>query len=153
MKKDFITFLNYPKSKKANYSNKFEVVKKIKESNDDGVRKITIIEADHVNIYDKIQENTKGTSVYEILDRYINGDVEVLQSHQTVYGDLTQVPKDILEAQNLQDKSIADFSSLPEDLRAQYGNNPERFMNEFDFDKLNDYINSKIQNTTNGGEN
>ena len=60
-----------------------------KEIDKDG--KVHIVETGKTNLYEKIQASKDDTLIYNILDRFAAGDVSVLQRHQGVYADLTDI--------------------------------------------------------------
>lgn len=53
------------------------------------------------NIYEFIQKSLPETLIYNIIERYNNGDVTALDKIHGFYGDVTTMPKNLAEAQQL----------------------------------------------------
>lgn len=74
-----------------------------------------------VDIFDSIQELADYVDIDNIVKRYNNGEIDVLEKVQGFYGDLTTLPVDMrgIYELNAQGKNL--FDSLPDDVREQIG--------------------------------
>lgn len=74
-----------------------------------------------IDIFDSIQELSDYVDIDNIVNRYNNGEIDVLEKVQGFYGDLTTLPVDMrgIYDFNAQGKKL--FDSLPEDVREQFG--------------------------------
>ena len=80
------------------------------------------------NIYDKIQASKEQTLVYNILERFNAGDTSVLNKVQGMYGDFTNVPKTLAEAQQQLINAENLFMSLPLDMRKEINHSSSEFL-------------------------
>lgn len=76
------------------------------------------------------QKALPGTLVYNILDRFRNGDLSALGTDGGYYGDFSNVPDSFSESLNLFNKIQHNFSMLNPKLRSLFDNNPSRFAAE-----------------------
>ena len=97
-----------------------------KEIDKDG--KVHIVETGKTNLYEKIQASKEDTLIYNILDRFNAGDISVLQARQGVYGDFTDAPKTLAEAQQSLITAENYFNSLPLDVRAEFNHSFSEFL-------------------------
>ncbi len=93
---------------------------------DDGT--IKVVETGKTNIYEKIQASKDETLVYNILDRFKAGDVSVLNQRQGTYGDFTEMPKTLAEAQQTLIDAENYFYSLPLDVRKEFNHSVSEFL-------------------------
>lgn len=105
-----------------------------------------LVEVGKTNIYEKIQANKESTLINNIIERYNNGDVQALNQRQPVYGDTTQMPKNLAEAQQMVINAERYYNSLPNEIKQKLNNSKEEFFEsttngEFEI-ILNDYYNS-----------
>lgn len=80
------------------------------------------------NIYEKIQASKEQTMIYNILERYNAGDIEVLNKVQGMYGDFTNVPKTLAEAQQQLINAENLFMSLPLEMRKEFNHSTSEFL-------------------------
>lgn len=105
------------------------------------------------NIYDKIQSYKDDVDIYKILDRYMAGDLSVLDRNKGFYMDFTSIPKTFDEYQNKISEGKRIFDSLPVDFKSEFGQNVDEFMHSI-YDKsferrYNDYV-SRVTNRSRG---
>lgn len=72
------------------------------------------------SIYDLIQSYRDSTDLNKLLQRYRNGEVDVLQRVQGVFGDFSKLPKTYAELLQLQIDAKNLFDSLPIDLQQKF---------------------------------
>lgn len=82
------------------------------------------------NIYDKIQEDLEGTKIENILQAAAMGDLSALNQRETIYADVTEMPKTLMEAQNLVLKAKQEFEQMPLEVRKLFDNSPEKYVEE-----------------------
>ena len=82
---------------------------------------IDLIEDGEIDIFDAIQELSDYVDIDNIVKRYNNGEVDVLEKVQGFYGDLTTLPVDMRGIYDLNAKGKMLFDSLPVDVREQIG--------------------------------
>ncbi len=80
------------------------------------------------NIYDKIQAAKESCDVYNVLKQYQDGNLEVLDKVHGVYGDFTQMPRNLAEAQQTLIDAEKTFESLPLDVRREFNNSTTEFL-------------------------
>ena len=80
------------------------------------------------DLYAFIQSFAESTDIHSILNRYQNGEVDVLEKVQGFYGDITEMPKTYAEALQRIADSEKVFMSLPVDVRAKFGHSFSQFL-------------------------
>lgn len=102
---------------------------------------IDLLEDGEIDIYDAIQELSDYVDIDNIVKRYNNGEIDVLEKVQGFYGDLTTLPVDMrgIYDLNVQGKNL--FDSLSADIREQIGDY-KSFMT-MAVEKYNDIFKSK----------
>lgn len=82
---------------------------------------IDLSEDGEVDTFDAIQELSDYVDIDNIVKRYNNGEIDVLEKVQGFYGDLTTLPVDMRGIYDLNAQGKNLFDSLPEDVREQIG--------------------------------
>ena len=82
---------------------------------------IDLTEDGQVDMYDAIQELSEYVDIDNIVKRYNNGEIDVLEKVQGFYGDLTTLPVDMRGIYDLNAQGKNLFDSLPSDVREQIG--------------------------------
>ncbi len=80
------------------------------------------------DLYAFIQSFAESTDIHSILQRYQNGEVDVLEKVQGFYGDITEMPHTYAEALQRIADSEKVFMSLPVDVRAKFGHSFSQFL-------------------------
>lgn len=83
------------------------------------------------NLYAKIQESLESTLIENILDRVRLGDKEALERVQGKYVDMEKLPKSLMDAQNKIIEIKNEFYKLPTEMRSQFDNSPEKYVQMF----------------------
>lgn len=82
---------------------------------------IDLTEDGQIDIFDAIQELADYVDIDNIVNRYNNGEIDVLEKVQGFYGDLTTLPIDMRGIYDLNAQGKNLFDSLPADVREQIG--------------------------------
>ena len=77
-----------------------------------------------------IQEDLEGTKIENILHAVAMGDLSALRQRETIYADATNMPKTLMEAQNLVLKMKNEFEKMPLEVRKLFDNSPEKYVDE-----------------------
>lgn len=80
------------------------------------------------DLYAYIQSFAESTDIHSILQRYQNGEVDVLEKVQGFYGDITEMPHTYAEALQRIADSEKVFMSLPVEVRAKFGHSFSEFL-------------------------
>lgn len=92
----------------------------------DGVKTLVKINEDPLNEF--VQKSLPDTLIYNILDKYNRGNVDVLNKTIGQFMDVTQFPTSLAEAQNNIIKAQRHFDSLSVDVKRKFDNSPIKFM-------------------------
>lgn len=92
----------------------------------DGVRKL--VEVGRTNSYDFIQKSLADTLVYNILDKFQRGNVDIINQRVGQYVDVTGLPKSLAEAENIIISSNRFFDTLPVDIKNKFNNSSSAFL-------------------------
>lgn len=111
---------------------------------------IELTQDGEVDIYDSIQELSDYVDIDNIVKRYNNGEIDVLEKVQGFYGDLTSMPVDMRGIYDLNAKGKSLFDALPEAVRDQIGDY-KSFMS-LPIDKLNSIVNPDLSADYTGKE-
>lgn len=105
------------------------------------------------NRYEEIQEYERDTNIYTILEKYVGGDLSVLDKNKGIYADISKLPKDLSGLNNTINEATTIFNGLPSDFKSLFNNDPNLFIKsikEKQFDSiLNNYNNSIANNSSN----
>lgn len=82
------------------------------------------------NLYLDIQSYADSCDINVLMARYRNGETDVLQQIQGVYGDFSNIPTNYAELMNAKVQAESLFSGLSADVREKYNNSVEQFMAE-----------------------
>ena len=80
------------------------------------------------DLYSYIQSFAESTDIHSILQRFQNGEVDVLEKVQGFYGDITEMPHTYAEALQRIADSEKVFMSLPVEVRAKFGHSFSEFL-------------------------
>lgn len=74
------------------------------------------------DLYDFIQSHKESTDIHVLLDRFANGETDVLQRMQGFYGDVSSMPKTYAEVLNAVIIGEETFARLPVDVKQRFDN-------------------------------
>lgn len=99
------------------------------------------------NVYDYIQSFKQDTDIKKILEKYLGGDLSVIDKNKGFYADISSMPKNFSDFHNKIIEGQRIYDGLPTDFKSEFGNNINAFMNSIydeSFEgKYNDYVNRK----------
>lgn len=87
---------------------------------DNGV--LDLVVTGQEDLYDYIQSHKESTDIHVLLERFANGEVDVLQRMQGFYGDVTDMPKTYAEVLNAVIIGEETFARLPVDVKQRFDN-------------------------------
>lgn len=109
--------------------------------------KKTLVLNGQVNRFEQIQEHAEECDIYNIINRYNNGDLMAFQQRKGTYVDVTNMPTTLMEYQNIVLKAKQEFYDLPIEVRREFDNSPDMYVGQMGtqefLDKLAPY-NEKI---------
>lgn len=89
-----------------------------------------LVKSGETNIYEMIQEDLEDSKIENILQRVALGDLKALEQRETLYVDATNMPKTLMEAQNVVLKAKQEFEKLPLEVRKEFDNSAEKYISE-----------------------
>lgn len=90
--------------------------------------RIELVKSGTENIQDFINSFRESTDIHQIMNRVMNGQIELLNKRPGSYGDFTQMPKTFAEALQLQIDSRRLFDNLPDDVKAKFHGDANMFL-------------------------
>lgn len=87
---------------------------------DDGV--LDLVQTGSENLYDYIQSHKQSTDIHYLLDRFVNGETDVLQRMQGFYADVSDMPKTYAEVLNAVIAGEETFARLPVEVKRRFDN-------------------------------
>lgn len=106
----------------------------------DGKRSLVVTGKE--NWKDFIEASKDETLISNIMKRFEQGDVNVLSRVQGFYGDVTSMPSNLSEAQNVLINLENQFNSLPVDVRKKFDNSFYKYVQEVSSVKSVDEFNT-----------
>lgn len=89
------------------------------------------VEVGETNIYEKIQESFEASKLENIIKRCTGGDISVLADRSGTYIDLSEIPMNMIEIQNMILKSKQEFEKLPAEIKNKFDNSVEKYISEY----------------------
>lgn len=89
------------------------------------------VQVGETNIYEKIQASLESTKLENIVKRCTNGDLSVLSVRDGSYIDITEIPTNMMDLQNLILKTKQEFDKLPAEIRAKFDYSAEKYVSDY----------------------
>lgn len=134
------------------FNNQFEDHNRVTQNSGDPIKilyqgrldedgRIVLEESGKVNLYDEIQSHRDSVDIHVLMQRYVDGDLDVLSRVQGIYTDITSLPKTYAELLNSVIAGEEMFNGLPLEVKERFGNSFTEFMASMDrpdefFEKL-----------------
>lgn len=83
-----------------------------------------------VAIHELIQSHKEECEIENIIRRYVEGDLQVLQQRYGQFMDITNCPSSIADAQQFIINAKEEFTHLPKEIKAKFEYNPELYIAE-----------------------
>lgn len=93
--------------------------------------KRSTVKVGETNIYEKIQASLESSKLENIIARCTNGDLSILADSSGSYIDITEIPMNMIDLQNIILKTKAEFDKLPADIKAKFDNSAEKYVSEY----------------------
>lgn len=122
------TKFDVPEKKKTDVGRRF--LNTYQEEIDKETGKKHLVKSGETNIYAMIQEDLEDSKIENILKRVAMGDLKALNQRETLYVDATNMPKTLMEAQNVVLKAKQEFERLPLEVRKEFDNSAEKYISE-----------------------
>lgn len=97
-----------------------------------------LVKSGETNIYAMIQEDLEASKIENILQRVAMGDINALNQRETLYVDSTNMPKTLMEAQNIVLKAKQEFEKMPLEVRKEFDNSAEKYISEMGTKEFNE---------------
>lgn len=110
-------------------------------------KKVLVKIGEH-NQWEEIQSYKEECLIENILARAAAGDLEVLNKSQGIYADISETPKNLIEAQRMMMKLRNHFRQLPQEIRDKFNNNPEEYIAQFGSEEFNKKVGVDLQTFT-----
>lgn len=131
---EFYSLTNKPPRKTYPESHKIVPTYSIKIDKATGKKELK--ETGKTDIYEKIQESKESTLLYNILERYAAGDTNILNQRQGSYGDFSEYPENLAEAQQIMIDAENKFKKLPLEIRKEFNHSITEFVAGIENGKL-----------------
>ena len=87
-----------------------------------------LVKTGETNVYARIQEDHEQTKIENILHSLAMGDLSVLKQADATYMDTTNMPKTLMEYQNLGLKAKQEFEKMPVEVKELFHNSAEEYV-------------------------
>lgn len=92
------------------------------------------------NLYEKIQASLEGTKLENIIKRATQGDLSVLNQIEGSYIDISELPTNMIDLQNLIYKCKGEFEKLDPEIREKFDNSVEKYVSLYGSEEWADYL-------------
>ena len=89
---------------------------------------IIVFEDGETDLYGYIQSFADSTDIHNILKRFTNGDLDVLETRKGEFIDLTNMPTDFFDMMNSMNKGKELFMQLDDEIQAKFDYDPNKFL-------------------------
>lgn len=99
-----------------------------------------LVKTGKINIYEKIQQDLESCKIENIIHKLAMGDLSVFREAQLTYADATDMPKNLMEAQNIVVKAKSEFDKMPKEVRELFHNSPEEYVSQMGTEEFIDKL-------------
>lgn len=93
---------------------------------EDGSQKL--VEAGKEDVYDSIQKAAFGNLLSDLIRRSSLGDLDAIPEPIDSYGDISEMPNDLLSAHRFLSEAKLKYDALPANLKSEFNNSFENFL-------------------------
>lgn len=102
--------------------------------------KLKLVKSGETNVYEIIQSHAEECKIENILHAVAMGDLNALNQREATYCDATTLPKNLMEAQNLVLRMKDEFYKMPLEVRKEFDNSPEKYVNLMGTNEFNEIM-------------
>lgn len=106
---------------------------------------LTLVKTGVRDVHEYIQQGKESCDVYNILNRFSNGDIAAIQRVKGFYADVASMPKTLVEAHNFMKSIDTHFAELPAEVKDEFGNSSHKFMKSIENGELNKILSKFVQ--------
>lgn len=88
------------------------------------------------NLFEEIQAYRESTEISNIINRFVNGEVDVLHQVDGYYADVTNAPTSYADYFRRVKEAEKIFEQLPDEIKDKFDNSAEKFFLEFGTDSF-----------------
>lgn len=106
------------------------------------------------NVYEEIQIDADSCKIENILHQVAMGDLSALKAREATYIDATNMPKTLMEAQNLVIRLKDEFEKMPMEVKKEFDNSADKYvelMGTKEFNEIMSPYNKKIADIAEAG--
>lgn len=107
-------------------------IKDVYESRYDAKGTLDLYVSGKEDLYGYIQSHAESVDIHVLLDRFVNGEADVLSKAQGFYLDASDMPKTYSEVLNSVIAGEQAFNSLPVEVKQRFGNSFSQWMTSFE---------------------
>lgn len=99
------------------------------------------------NLYEYIQSHKESTDIHVLLNRFVNGETDVLSRVQGFYADASNMPKTYAEVLNAVISGEEAFARLPIEVKQRFDNSFSVWLSSFDSPDFAEKMGFKAEST------
>ena len=142
---EFYSMYNRPQRKREKFNKQTQAVyKTVYDKN--GVR--SLVKDKDVNIYEKIQEYSKDTSLTNLFSKYGLSVYDQLKKSEEQLVDLTNLPTNLMEAMTVIDDAKYAFDRQSKEIKAKFNNDFKQFIAASETGQLAQVLNEEIKTSS-----
>lgn len=98
------------------------------------------------NVHEEIQSFKDASNINNILNRYLNGEVGLINEKNGIYGDFTNMPTSYADYFVKVKEAEKIFNQLPDEVKDKFDNSAEKFFLEFGTSSFDEKMSNNISN-------
>lgn len=99
-----------------------------------------VVKTGKKNLFEEIQAYRESTEIANIINRFLNGETDVLKQVQGAYMDVTNAPTSYADYFAKVKEAEKIFNQLPDAIKDKFDNSAEKFFLEFGTESFNDKV-------------
>lgn len=90
-----------------------------------------MVQVGETNVYEKIQASLESSKLENIIRQATNGDPTILNQREGQYIDISEIPTNMIDMQNMILRANGEFEKLPAETRKQFENSTEKYISMY----------------------
>lgn len=123
---EFYTAFNRPESVEAERGSETAPTYEYRIDKKTGKKKL--VQTGETNIYEMIQASLESSKLENIIKKFTAGDLSVLNQIEGQYLDISEIPTNLMDIQNMIYKCKGEFEKLDPETRSKFENSVEKYI-------------------------
>lgn len=90
-----------------------------------------LVQTGEENLYEKIQASLESSKIENIVKRFTAGDINALNIREGQFIDISEIPTNMIELQNMILSTRAEFDKLPIEIKQKFDMSAEKYISSY----------------------